>query len=243
MRHIQKRSIAFGVAAFLAAPTGVMAGSLQVQPVLLDLPAGGAASSITLRNSGSAQVEAQLRVFRWSQANGEERLEPTQDVVASPPALSVGPNTSHVVRLVRLQKAAVSQEESYRILVDQLPESGRRNGAVNMVLRQSIPVFFRPAVGSGPKVSWSVQTVGDQLLVSARNDGDRRLRIAAIRLTNSQGTTVSLGDGLVGYALAGSTMRWSLPVGTRLLGQGTIRILAQGDSGPIHAAAAVLPSR
>ena len=42
------------------------AGSLQVEPVLVDVAAPGAASTVTLRNEGAAPINAQIRVFRWS---------------------------------------------------------------------------------------------------------------------------------------------------------------------------------
>src|SRR5215472_2555055 len=61
------------------------AASLQVAPVLVEVAAPGAASTLKLRNEGSAPINVQIRVFRWSQTNGEEKLEPTGDVVASPP--------------------------------------------------------------------------------------------------------------------------------------------------------------
>src|SRR5690349_1668840 len=94
------------------------AGSLQVEPVLVDVTAPGAASTITLHNAGSTPINAQVRVFRWSLVNGEEKLEPTDDVVPSPPILTLAPNGKNVVRIVRVAKTPVAGEESYRMLVD-----------------------------------------------------------------------------------------------------------------------------
>ena len=47
--------------------------------------------------------------------------------------------------------------------------------------------------------------------------------------------TVNFGDGLVGYALANSTMSWTRPA-PRGLGA-AVKITAQGDTGPINASA------
>jgi fimbrial chaperone protein len=227
----------------LATTGPAIAGSLQVEPVLVEVRAPGGASSVTLRNQSAAPIDAQIRVFRWSQTNGEEKLEPTQDVVASPPALSLHPNTPQVVRVVRIDKGPITREESYRLIVDQLPNlTQQRNGTVNMILRHSIPVFFKPPNVSGPAISWSVAAAGGKLQISVHNKGDRRVRISALQVQDSKGTTLSLGNGLVGYALAGSTMRWSAPLGKLTLGQGAISISAQGDTGPIHAAATTAPS-
>jgi len=47
--------------AFAAGPAG--AGTLQVEPVLVDITAPGAASTVTLRNEGTSPIDAQIRVF------------------------------------------------------------------------------------------------------------------------------------------------------------------------------------
>jgi len=122
------------------------AGSLQVEPVLVDVAAPGAASTVTLRNEGTAPINAQIRVFRWSLVNGKEQLDPTNDVVASPPSVTLTPKGQYITRIVRVSKQPVVGEESYRLLVDQLPDlSQQRNGAVNLMVRYSIPVFFGPS--------------------------------------------------------------------------------------------------
>src|SRR3954471_12794319 len=41
-------------------------------------------------------------VFRWSQVDSKEKLEPTEEVVASPPAVTLAANGSYVARIVRV---------------------------------------------------------------------------------------------------------------------------------------------
>ena len=55
------------------------AATLQVEPVLIDVTAPGAASTITLRNEAAAPINVQIRVYRWSQVDGKEmELTPTE---------------------------------------------------------------------------------------------------------------------------------------------------------------------
>ena len=232
------------LAACLCAASPAIAGPLQVEPVLVEVATPGAASTITLRSDGSAPVDAQIRVFRWSQTNGEERLEPTDEVVASPPAVSLKGGSPHVVRIVRVKKAPIVREESYRLVVDQLPNlAQQRSGTVNMILRHSIPVFFKPQSTTSPSVAWSVGLAAGKLALTARNTGERRLRISALEIRDSSSRTIAATRGLVGYVLGGSTMRWMLPAGQRDLAQGgRVSIIAQGDTGPIHASAPVASS-
>lgn len=64
-----------------------------------------------------------------------------------------------------------------------------------------------------------------------------------MRVGDRGGNTASFGDGLVGYALAGSTMRWTRPIAHGFAGGGSASIAAQGDGGPIDATARIASGR
>ena len=218
------------------------AGSLQIEPVLVDVTTPGAASTVTLRNEGTTPINTQIRVFRWSLVNGQENLEPTEDVVASPPSVTLTPKSQYIARIVRVSKRSVLGEESYRLLVDQLPDlSQLKNGAVNLMVRYSIPVFFGTSDMKSPAVSWAYAVKGDKLTVSARNNGDRRLRISALSVRDGTGRNISFGQGLAGYALGHSTKSWIAPASARgFAPNGAASISAQSDNGPIEAVASAV---
>src|SRR5947209_5781253 len=178
----------FAAVVACAASAPASAGSLQVAPVLVDVTAPGAASTVTLRNEGTTPINAQVRVFRWSLVNGKEQLDPTDDVVASPPSVTLSPKGQYITRIVRVSKQPVVGEESYRLVVDQLPDlSQQRNGMVNLMVRYSIPVFFGAADKKNPSMAWSVSTSADKITLMARNNGERRLRISVLTLRYSGG--------------------------------------------------------
>jgi fimbrial chaperone protein len=235
MRSIATALFASLVACAASAPAG--AGSLQVEPVLVDITAPGAASTVTLRNEGTTPIDAQIRVFKWAIVNGKEQLTPTDDVVASPPSVTMTPKGQYVARIVRTSKQPVVGEESYRLLVDQLPDlSQQKNGAVNLMVRYSIPVFFGAPNKKNPTVAWSVAASGDKITLTARNSGDRRLRISALSLHDGSGKSLSFGNGLAGYALGQSAISWTIPR-HGFTPTGSISVKGQSDGGPIQAVA------
>jgi fimbrial chaperone protein len=119
------------------------AATLSVSPVSFDIEAPRQNAKLTLQNRGNDAVATQIRVFRWEKKNGADSLVPTKDVVASPPVAKLKPGAKHTVRIVRVAKRPVEAEESYRLLVDQLPKPVKRKGSqVSLLIRQSIPVFF-----------------------------------------------------------------------------------------------------
>jgi fimbrial chaperone protein len=212
-----------------AAP--VSAASLQVAPVTIELPASAKAASLTLRNLGDAPMNAQIRLYRWSQENGEEQLTPTTDLVASPPAAQLKAGQAQIVRVVRVTDRLVEGEEAYRLLIDEVPQRPGSSGArVNFFVRYSIPVFFAQP-DAIPQLGWNVSTSNGKLVVSVENVGTRHVRISGLKLESPSGGNVSFGEGLVGYVLAHSMMSWTAPVPSpaRMSPGTAIRITAQGN--------------
>lgn len=222
----------------VAAPFAAAAASLQVTPLLIEIPAGSATSSLTLRNDGARPVDAQVRVFRWTQRDGADVLEPTETVVASPPMASLRPRADYLVRIIRPGRQPVSGEEAYRLVVDELPGAQTGGGgSVAMVLRHSVPVFFTPP-NAEPLLRWNAQLRDGRLILRLDNEGARRVRVS--RLVVSDGSTsLSFGDGLVGYGLAGSSMTWSRPIRPGAFRASEVRITAVGDIGPLNAVAKI----
>ena len=227
----------------IATSSTAHAAALQVAPVRFEIPAPVANATLTVRNEGPTPLNAQTRVFRWTQVDGKETLEPTDAVVASPPTVTLQPRMNYSVRIVRTARQPAAREEAYRLFVDQLPDLSRqKTGTVQLLLRHSIPVFFVPQDASPPKLNWSVKSQGGRITVTATNEGGRRVQISRLAVRDARGNTASFGDGLVGYALAGSTMSWTRSA-PRGFGGGSASITAASDSGPIDAKASITSSR
>lgn len=208
------------------------AGSLQVSPVGLEMQSPAATATMTLRNSGSEPINAQVRIFRWTQESGQDQLLPTDSVVASPPMTTLTPGVDYTIRVIRTAQAAVTTPEAYRLIVDEIPNRRMtQSRTVELVVRYSIPVFFYPRNSADAKLEWSLEKVGGQTYVKATNTGDQHIRLANMSVRTAGDRSVSIGRGLVGYVLGNSTMRWPAPVGI----DSSVSILAQTNLGPIKA--------
>jgi fimbrial chaperone protein len=219
-----------------------LAGALEVAPVKIQVDLPQTATTVTVSNPGSEPIAAQLRIFRWSHRNGRDELAPTRDVVASPPLTQLAPGQPYVVRIVRVAKAPVQGEESYRLIVDEIPDprTARPNFGPRFAIRQSIPIFFSDPAAA-PKLAWQASITNGKLLLSASNSGSKRVRISALKVSDSSGTTLTLGNGFAGYVFGGSTEQWAAKAGTKGFSPGgTIMIVAQGENGPIKATATIL---
>ena len=192
--------------------------ALRVQPLTVEVTSPSQASSINLQNRGPRPMVLQVRVFDWSQVNGQDQIAPTTEVVASPPAMTIPPGQSYTVRLARTAGAVNAGEKSYRLWVDELPPPARPmpagGGEVDVRLRYDLPAFFR-AGDPQPALNWRAYRTGGQLVVEASNSGAGHARIEGLRLDSAQGP-ISFGRGLNGYVLPGATRRWVAPTGAPL---------------------------
>ncbi|CAN7626102.1 molecular chaperone [Phyllobacterium sp. LjRoot231] len=212
--------------------------SLRVSPTSLEMIAPGSAGVLTLTNEAKRPINVQIRVFRWTQVDGVEQLEPTNDVVVSPPSTTLAGAKEYAVRVVRVTKTPVAGEESYRVLVDELPDPSRkRAGTVALVVRYSIPVFFKQEDASPPKVAWGIVRSKGTLMLTAHNAGDTRLRLADVQLSQA-GRVLGNRKGLVGYVLGESSMQWPIGPG-KSVSPGPAALKAQSDFGPLDADVAI----
>jgi len=220
------------VAALSAMAWGMAhAEGLRVAPTSLDIPAPGATETLTLRNGGDAPIVVQARVFRWVQEGGSERYVPTREVVVSPPMTQLAPGATQTVRIIRTAKTRVNDEEAYRVFIDEIPDRSRlRPGQVAFATRLRIPVFFTARGATRADVRWSIRRQGGAAVLTARNAGQSRLKLADLRLLRN-GRTVYRQDGLFGYVLGGSEMRWVLKQG---VGGGRLELRAETNQGAIR---------
>src|SRR3546814_8342266 len=80
----------------------VCSSDLQVSPVSLRMQGEQTASALWLSNTGKSALHAQVRIFHWTQAGGNDKLTPTTDLVASPPMVSIEPSKRQLVRIIRV---------------------------------------------------------------------------------------------------------------------------------------------
>lgn len=209
------------------------AAGLQVSPVSLSLTPSQNADGLWLSNTGESVVHAQVRVYHWAQEGDEEKLTSSRGLVISPPMLQLAPGDKQLIRVIRVgapPSGAGAVEDSYRVVVDELPIENKNQKGLQFVLHYSIPVFIEPtAATTAPQLRWSLQRNSDHATVEIANSGTGHAQIANMTFVDANGHRTELAAGLVGYVLPHATVHWALkPPVTMFSNGGNLEVSING---------------
>jgi fimbrial chaperone protein len=221
-------------AGLASAGASAWASGLQVAPVSLTLQPAQHADGLWLSNTGGDLLHAQVRVYRWTQADGADQLTPSQELVISPPMLGIKPGERQLIRVIRIAappSGSAAVEGAYRLAIDELPLPDAGKKGLQFVLHYSVPVFVEPqgAAAVTPALHWAVQREGDHVALVVSNNGSRHAQLSEISYVDRAGHRTAIAGGLLGYVLPGATMHWTLKQSaTVFAGTGTLEATING---------------
>lgn len=209
----------------------VQAGSFSVNPVRLSLSAAQPTGSLTVRNDGAEATTVQLEVLEWSQQDGQEILQPSQVLLATPPIFSVPAGGRQVIRVGLRQAPNAQQESTYRLLLRELPLASEEPATgLKMALNISLPVFVLPAGGASPEMHWTAtQNAPGSLTLRGQNSGNAHVKVTRLSLYDSSETLMA-EKATSDYILAGQSREWTIKTDIPVTGSMTLRAATQaGD--------------
>lgn len=196
---------AAGLLALLHTPH-LAAGSLSVLPVRVEVAADKQFCSLRIGNDGGEDVTVQVRGLRWYQReDGTDVLDETQRLAINPSILTIPAGTKKLVRC-SLPAQAGPIEDSYRLIVSELPRAEEQPGTLKALLQLSIPVF-RAQPGASPSLQWSARDDGRLVLT---NSGSRHVRIAGLALRGPAADPLEAPGSF--YLLAGASRSIAIPL-------------------------------
>jgi fimbrial chaperone protein len=205
-----------------------------VTPVVINLAPQQLTTVLTLENHTEREADFQVRPFLWEQPGGDDRLTPTDAIVASPPLGKIAVGSKQVVRIV-LRQPAQGREATYRLLLDQVPPPPQP-GQVGLALRLSLPLFAEPGIRVAAHLRWSVEPSSGGYALVAVNDGGRHEAVRDLALTAADGRRLALETDVSPYILAGATRRWRILTSNVAPSREALRLKAHADGGVIDQA-------
>ncbi|MGB9984948.1 MULTISPECIES: molecular chaperone [unclassified Herbaspirillum] len=214
------------------------ASNFEIAPVVLELSSSRTAGVIKIVNNDNHNVSLQIRAFDWNQVDSKDDLQPTQNLIISPPVFNLAPGASQVIRVVSRQ-AAGAGEIAFRLLIDEIP-SAAEGATINFKFRISMPVFIAPV--TPPKVQLDYQLrSGKPARLVVQNVGNRRARLLDLALTLPNGKKITAPAGGNPYTLTGITRQYLIDTETPLAVGSKVKMTANSDAGPIDTELTVAP--
>ncbi|HHG8782039.1 molecular chaperone [Enterobacter hormaechei] len=229
MKPFFRRSGLVGLLGAVALATGQAhaAATILLWPIDPWLPAEARATELWIQNQGNSATTMQVRIVRWKQEGGYERYTAQQDVVASPPIVTIAKGSKQLIRLIKQGTIPTGVEQAFRIIVDEIPQPDAKaepSMGLKLQMRYSIPLFVygqgiptlnegaHHALANTQQLSWRVVQEGGKPALQVRNQGDVHVRLSQVAVEQG-GQKRTVAEGLLGYVLPGSTRSWPLPAG------------------------------
>ena len=196
-------------------------GSLLIWPVNPVIEGDARAAALWLENPGKTPITLQVRIFAWAQQDNDNVYAQQDDVVGTPPIISIAPGERQLIRLTRTTPPPAVAEKPYRIVVDEVPTgagSAAPGASVSFRMRYSLPLFSyaqrgnskaRPAAPA-PQISWRTGADNGERFIEIHNTGVGHARLTDVSFAAGPKNS-PVAQGLLGYVLPGSSMRWPLP--------------------------------
>jgi fimbrial chaperone protein len=178
------------------------AGSFNIAPIRIELPAARRAASLEVQNTGDAPAQLQVERFLWKRDNGgADELEPTEAFVVTPPIFTLQPGQRQIVRVLMLVPPDPLREGTYRLILQETPLGDPPPNTVATLLRISLPLFVTPP-GAKADLSWRLVRDGAALQLEAGNRGTAHAFISQVQTVDGAPLRID------GYLLPGEQRRW-----------------------------------
>lgn len=173
------------------------AAPFAVNPVRIYMTPRDKAVAVTITNEGEEELVMQADLYRWTQTpDGEDVLEPTEDVFLTPPIIKLAGKSRQVVRLARLRPMQQPEQLTYRMIVREIPEAkpNQEGLRVQIALAFSLPVFITPPMAKYQLDCTAERTAADTLRASCTNSGNAYAQLINLVLTGPAGEKLASRD-------------------------------------------------
>lgn len=216
--------------AMIAGVSPAAASTFQVNPVVIEVTPGRRSALVTVTNSEAVPVSIRVRLFRWTQRDGEDVYDDTDVLIASPPIFTV-PGLGR--QLLRVGSRAQQLSGAYRVILEEILPPPANKSEVRIALRLNLPLYVTPTARAAAVLHWTAwRDPANDVYVQAQNSGDRYEAVAAVGVIDAAGKDVVLTSHL-GAVLPGGTKRWNVGKHPELGTATALHLTARNSSGVV----------
>ena len=220
----------FFVALFAGHANLAHASSFSVNPVRVTLSAKQPVAAITVRNSGTEPTVVQLQTTVWSQDAGQDVLNVSPDLLATPPIFTIPAGATQIVRIGLRGPRPASAEATYRLILREVPPAKPLQQGLRVALEINMPVFIVPPTPVAAQLQWRAARAEDgNVRVYATNHGNAHVQLGKLEVA-AGGKVIGTRD-IAQYVLPGNTRSWLVDAKNAPAAGAKLHISTTSDSG------------
>jgi fimbrial chaperone protein len=193
--------------ALLATHAGAF--SLKVSPIPIEITGGASSTMAEVGNEGDEPIRVEASVYDWTQtATGEDKTDPSTELLVFPSLLTIPPHTSRRVR-IGTQGGYAAGEKTFRVIFGEIPSEtspvDAKQETVKVVAHVSVPIFVTPA-GAAPAMKIEgLALSNNHLKFGLHNTGNAHVLVEKLRvdLLGKDGKPLGGTDATGWYVLPG----------------------------------------
>jgi fimbrial chaperone protein len=222
--------------ALLMAAASCPAGSLQLNPVRIDLSDAAKVAVVTVRNTGNEESVIQVTLNKWTPDGQNYAYEQSEELVVTPTTFRLAPDQQQIVRIGLRAGPPTLVEGSYRLLVEEVPPPPSvAVSQTRLIIRHDVPVFVAPMAQAQAALDMSVECTADGDRLRLTNIGKVHTLLRNVRLEGNPSRELIADWDSFDYLLPEAQKSWMLAqVAPGAAGKGFM-LIAQTDQGSFTA--------
>jgi len=198
---------------YLMIPGYSQAGNFKIAPVVINIGAKEKTSVFNIKNLGDEKVTIQIHAKRWRQnSNGDDLYDDTGDIVIFPRIADIEKGQERIIRLGYQGKKVPTVEETYKLIVEELPVKEPGKKVLRFALKMKLPVFRSPIKEIIERSIEKVELRDGKLFVTVKNSGNTHFPIRKMTVLglDDSGSEVFSSETASSYILAGVSRSYSI---------------------------------
>jgi fimbrial chaperone protein len=214
-----------GLCGLLFLESNVLAGSFSVKPTrifLKDVPQ----IVLTVGNAGETEVFIQTELMAWSQKDEKDVYTTSREILVSPPMFKIPAGGEQTVRVRLMRGDASKLERTYRLFLQEVPQTQPNQAVVATTLKMGVPIFIQPENLDLAKFAWQATRTADGVRVNVSNTTNSHIQFTGLKLSTPDGKLLS-DEKVFTYVLPGQNYHWDIKLKQPVMAN---RLLLQASS-------------
>lgn len=188
--------------------------NFSLEPLKIEFADNHAIQTVVVTNNDNKPLNMRFSAMRWQQKNAQDLYTNTNDLLISPPIVTIQPKQQQVVRIALRSTVSAKRdtELAYRLYAQEIPQAKNvnvqeQNATVNLIMRMALSVYVAPTTPIVNKINWQLKPVSaNKFRLVAKNNGNIHNAYNEINLVTASGKSIAIAQNIV--MLAGNARQW-----------------------------------